>query len=85
MTEIIFLCIGILGGFAAGWLLQKSKTGSLSAQIAAKEGELERERQLYHLEQERSKQRERELEQRLMQMNDENKELRSARDVSERK
>lgn len=77
MTEsIIFLFIGILGGFAAGWLLQKSRNGGMLVQIAAKDNELERERQLYQLEQERSKQRERELEQRLTQMNEENKELR---------
>ena len=85
MTEsIIFLFIGILGGFAAGWLLQKSRNGGMLVQIAAKDSELERERQLYQLEQERSKQRERELEQRLTQMNEENKELRSARAVSEK-
>lgn len=85
MTEsIIFLFSGALAGFAAGWLFQKSKTGGLLAQLAAKKEELDRERLIRENEQERSTQRERELEQRLTGLNEENKQLRSARDVSEK-
>lgn len=81
---IIFLLTGILAGFAAGWLFLKSRNASLQALLTAKQEEAERERLLRNSELERSAQREKELEQRLNALNDENKELRSARDVSGR-
>lgn len=83
-ANIIFFIIGILAGFGGGWLFLKSRTAALQARLNAKQEEAERERMLHNSEQERSAQRERELEQRLNSLNDENKELRSARDVSGR-
>lgn len=82
--NIIFLIIGLLAGFGGGWLFLKSRTAALLAQLNAKQEETERERQLRNSEQERNALREKELEQRLNHLNDENKELRSARDVSGR-
>lgn len=83
-ANIIFLIIGILAGFGGGWLFLKSRTAALQAQLNARQEEAERERMLHNSELERSAQREKELEQRLNTLNDENKELRSARDVSGR-
>lgn len=85
MTEsILFLSGGLGAGAAIVWLSMKAGTNILKAQLESCKQETERINQQYQNEIIRQEQRNKEQEQRITVLHEENKNLRAARDVSQR-